>query len=139
MLALKTILARADVVPVLIFDEIDVGIGGRAGYVVGQKLAALARERQVICVTHLPQIACFADAHYRIAKQVDGERTATRITLLDPAERVAELGVMLGGSDSSEKARANASELLERADEWKRGGGVDAIAEAPATARAGRK
>ncbi len=85
-----------------------------------QKLSALARERQVICVTHLPQIAAFADAHFQIAKQVDGDRTSTRIQQLGDDERVAELGVMLGGSDSSERARENARELLERAADWKR-------------------
>ena len=121
MLALKTILARVGVVPVLIFDEIDVGIGGRSGHVVGQKLAGLARERQVICITHLPQIACFADAHYNIAKQVRGGRTTTGITALAGQDRVEELAAMLGGAEGSERARANARELLERAEAWKRG------------------
>ena len=120
MLALKSILARADLVPVLIFDEIDVGIGGRSGYVVGQKLAGLASERQVICVTHLPQIAAFGDRHFQIAKVVEGERTATRIRALDDDERGRELAVMLGGMDDSAQALANARELLDRAAEWKR-------------------
>jgi len=119
MLALKTILARADVVPVLIFDEIDVGIGGRSGHVVGQKLAGLARERQVICVTHLPQIACFAEAHYSIAKHVEGDRTTARIRKLRGDEVVEELAVMLGGADGSERARASARELVERAEQSK--------------------
>lgn len=119
MLALKTILARADSVPTLIFDEIDVGIGGRSGSVVGQKLAGLARERQVICVTHLPQIACFADSHYVIAKHVEGGRTTTRIAALATDQRVEELAVMLGGADGSESARANARDLLSRATSWR--------------------
>ena len=132
MLALKTILARADFVPVLIFDEIDVGIGGRSGYVVGQKLAGLARERQVICVTHLPQIACFADAHFSIAKQIEGERTATRIARLNEEERVAELAVMLGGDSDSVSAQANARDLLGRARAWRAEDGPASPAESGA-------
>ncbi|MBI2941332.1 MAG: DNA repair protein RecN [Chloroflexi bacterium] len=119
LLALKTILARGDRTPVQIFDEIDVGIGGRSGRIVGQKLALLARERQVICVTHLPQIACFGDAHFHILKQTDGERTTARVQSLDDARRIEELAVMLGGQ-GSERARENARELVETALLWKR-------------------
>jgi DNA repair protein RecN (Recombination protein N) len=115
MLALKTVLARADTIPVLIFDEIDSGISGRVGYTVGSKLAALSSERQVICVTHLPQIAAFADAHFGIEKRVSADRTYTHIEELQPERRVAELAGMLGGADASEHARANARDLLERA------------------------
>ena len=118
MLALKTILSRADVVPVLIFDEIDAGISGRSGQVVGEKLWELGRTHQVLCVTHLPQIAAMGDRHYRVAKAATGGRTTTQVAELPQGERVVELSQMLGGA-STAAARANASELLERADHWK--------------------
>jgi DNA repair protein RecN (Recombination protein N) len=92
----------------------------------------------VICVTHLPQIACFADAHLRIAKRVDGDRTSTSIARLDDEERVSELGVMLGGSESSDRARANARELIERATEWKSARSVDRRPTDSPVAAAGR-
>jgi DNA repair protein RecN (Recombination protein N) len=98
MLALKASLAAVDQVPVLIFDEVDQGVGGRSGHVIGEKLAELSRNHQVICVTHLPQIASFADAHYRIVKTVDGDRTRTTVSRLDDAGRVEELAAMLGGT-----------------------------------------
>ncbi len=97
MLALKAVLASVDRVPVLIFDEVDSGIGGRSGGVIGEKLAELARQHQVICVTHLPQIACFAETHFRIEKVVEGERTRTTVSRLDDEARVEELAAMLGG------------------------------------------
>ena len=78
MLAVKSALAEADTTPVLIFDEIDIGVGGRSGEVIGKKLWKLARNRQVICVTHLPQIAAFADRHYRVSKAVAGEEHRAR-------------------------------------------------------------
>lgn len=118
MLALKTILSRADVVPVLIFDEIDAGISGRSGQVVGEKLWELGRTHQVLCVTHLPQIASMGDQHYRVAKAATGGRTTTQVSKLPQGERVVELSQMLGGA-STAAARANAAELLERADHWK--------------------
>lgn len=98
MLALKASLAEVDRVPVLIFDEVDAGVGGRSGAVIGEKLAELAHSHQVICVTHLPQIASFADAHYRIVKTVEGDRTRTTVARLDEAGRVEELAAMLGGT-----------------------------------------
>ena len=82
MLALKSILSAADHTPTLIFDEIDVGVGGRSGQVVGEKLWSLTDNHQVICITHLPQIAAFADTHYKITKQVRDERTATHVDAL---------------------------------------------------------
>ncbi len=118
MLALKTILSRADVVPVLIFDEIDAGISGRSGQVVGEKLWELGRTHQVLCVTHLPQIAAMGDRHYRVAKAASDGRTTTQVAELPGGERVIELSQMLGGA-STAAARANAAELLERADHWK--------------------
>jgi DNA repair protein RecN (Recombination protein N) len=111
MLALKAVLARADRTPTLIFDEIDQGIGGHVGAVVGRKLWALAEAHQVLCITHLPQLAGFGDQHYRVEKLVSGERTLTRVWPLEHDERVAELAQMLGGL--GEKARESAEEILE--------------------------
>jgi DNA repair protein RecN (Recombination protein N) len=118
MLAIKSILSTADAVPILIFDEIDAGISGRAGQVVGEKLWRLARRHQVICVTHLPQIAALGDTHFRVAKELVGERTTTVVEALSGEARVAEIGQLLGGA-ASRAASANAAELLARGAEWK--------------------
>jgi DNA repair protein RecN (Recombination protein N) len=117
MLALRTVLARADAVPVLIFDEIDAGISGKTGQAVGEKLWELARAHQILCVTHLPQIAAFGDAHFSVAKEVDDLRTRTLTERLSGERRVDELGQLLGAQSSA--ARANAKELLQRAEKWK--------------------
>src|SRR5437763_14951105 len=98
MLALKTILASADATPTLIFDEIDAGISGRSGQIVGEKLWQLTGNHQVICVTHLPQIAAFADTHYNVNKQIYDERTITRVIELRPEQRVREIAYILGGN-----------------------------------------
>jgi len=116
MLALKTALRRADSIPTLVFDEIDAGVGGRSAHVVGRKLAALAQERQVICITHLPQIACFGDDHYRVVKDVSGERAVVRLEQLTGDSRVEELAAMLG-SDREHVMLESAQELLRRAGE----------------------
>ena len=118
MLALKTILASADATPTLIFDEIDAGISGRSGQVVGEKLWSLGRRHQVLCVTHLPQIAALGDEHYHVAKAIHDDRTTTEAQLLTRPERVEEIGQLLGGV-GTRAAAANAAELLDRADEWK--------------------
>jgi len=119
MLAMKSVLAVADNTPTLIFDEIDQGIGGRTGGIVGNKLWALtptaqkistAPRHQVICITHLPQIAAFGDAHFKIHKEIVGERTITKIDSLDNAARVEELAQMLGTATAT--TRQNAEELL---------------------------
>jgi DNA repair protein RecN (Recombination protein N) len=123
MLALKSALAEADTIPVLIFDEIDIGIGGRSGEVIGRKLWKLAQHHQVICVTHLPQIAAFADAQYRVTKQTSGERTASRIETLDQEMRFKELAMMVGGPKYTENALKAAKELIESAEDWKKGKG----------------
>ncbi|HEX9037108.1 MAG TPA: DNA repair protein RecN [Ktedonobacterales bacterium] len=120
MLAIKTILTGADATPTLIFDEIDAGISGRAGQVVGEKLWALGQGRQVLCVTHLPQIASLGDSHFQVSKVVKDERTTTQVASLTDAQRVEELAQMLGGA-STNASRANARDLLARADSWKRG------------------
>jgi DNA repair protein RecN (Recombination protein N) len=119
-LALKSALAEADRVPVLIFDEIDIGIGGRSGDIVGKKLWALARHHQVVCVTHLPQIAAFADAHYFVQKQTSAERTVSALQSLDRESRLKETALMLAGPGYSSAALENARELLDNAANWKK-------------------
>ncbi|NJC98568.1 MAG: DNA repair protein RecN [Anaerolineae bacterium] len=111
MLGLKNVLARADEVPSLIFDEIDQGIGGRVGMVVGQKLWNLSRTLQVFCVTHLPQLAVFGDEHYQVQKLVQGNRTSTRVERLDGDPRLLELSQMLG--EVGEGTLRSAHELLQ--------------------------
>ena len=112
MLAIKSVAAKREGVPSMIFDEIDTGISGRAAQVVGEKMAAIARERQVLCVTHLQQIAALADRHYLVEKFFDGQRTRTRLTLLEGEARVSEIARMLGGE--GESARAHAREMLKQ-------------------------
>jgi DNA repair protein RecN (Recombination protein N) len=105
---------------VLIFDEIDIGIGGRSGEVIGKKLWNLARHHQVICVTHLPQIAAFADAQYRVSKQTTGERTVSTIEPIQGEARFKELAVMMAGARYTPTALNAAKELIEKAESWKR-------------------
>ena len=119
-LAIKEILAAADETPTLVFDEIDTGIGGRSADPVGRSLWALARRHQVLCVTHLPQIAAHADVHFRIAKRERDGRTVTEVRQLAPEERAAELALMLGGPQGGEASLASARELIERAAAWRR-------------------
>ncbi len=111
MLALKTALSEADPVPTLIFDEIDAGIGGRTGRIVGRKLWDLSREHQVFCVTHLAQMASYGETHLRVEKDVVGGRTLSKVQALSPEERVNELALMLGGA-ATESTRRSARELL---------------------------
>lgn len=115
MLALKTILARVDEVPTLIFDEVDVGIGGRVGLQVGDTLRRVAREHQVFAISHLPQIAARAHHHIVVAKGAKGGVTTADITVLDGTRRVAEIARMLGGDPESKVSRAHARELLSTA------------------------
>ena len=119
-LAIKTVLAEADETPVLVFDEVDTGIGGRSADPLGRSLWSLARRHQVLCVTHLPQIAAHADVHYRIAKRERDGRTVTEIEQLDHEGRIVELAAMLGGEASGGPATlASARELLDRAEAWR--------------------
>lgn len=111
MLALKTVMARSEV-PTLVFDEIDTGIGGRTAQVLGDKLASLAGKCQVMCVTHLPQIASKARSHFSVSKVVQDGRTHVQFSLLDAEERVAELARMLGADESSDTATQHAREML---------------------------
>ena len=117
MLAIKSILSTADQIPILVFDEIDAGIGGRVGSVLGQKLWGLSKNHLVLCVTHLPQIACYADHHAKVAKLASHDRTVTSVDVLDGEARVTELSQMLG-SDSG-ATRTNATEMLRQAMSWK--------------------
>lgn len=111
MLAIKNVLAQADKVPTLIFDEIDQGIGGRVGSVVGRKLWELARRHQVLCVTHLPQLAAFGDQHLRVLKQIKDGRTETQVVALASEDRLIELAQMMG--EVTDGTRQSARELLE--------------------------
>lgn len=117
MLAIKAILSTADHIPILVFDEVDAGVGGRVGGVLGQKLWGLSKAHQVLCVTHLPQIACYADLHARVMKLDSDNRTTTSVDTLTDEARVTELSHMLG-SDSG-VTRSNALEMLEQAVTWK--------------------
>lgn len=134
-LAIKEVLAEVDDTPSLVFDEIDSGIGGRSADPVGRSLWSLGRRHQVLCVTHLPQIAAHADAHFQIVKHERDGRTVTEVTRLDREGRIVELGQMLGGAESgaaqsggasgaggsaaSTTALASARELLDRAEGWR--------------------
>jgi DNA repair protein RecN (Recombination protein N) len=111
MLALKTVLAAEDEIPVLIFDEVDANVGGETANAVGEKMRQIARKRQVLCITHLPQVAAPASAHYLAAKQHTAGRTITEISLLDKPKRITELARMLGGQ--SDAARRHAQALLD--------------------------
>jgi DNA repair protein RecN (Recombination protein N) len=110
MLALKTVLAAEDEIPVLVFDEVDANVGGETANAVGEKMRQIAAKRQVFCITHLPQVAAAADAHYVVSKVVKNGRTISEITLLDQKSRVTELARMLGGQ--TEAARKHAEALL---------------------------
>jgi DNA repair protein RecN (Recombination protein N) len=115
MLAIKRILAIIGGRQVLIFDEVDAGIGGAIAEVVGRKLRELSKHHQVICVTHLPQIACFADRHHSVKKEVKSGRTVTVVDPLEKEARVDEIARMLGGVKVTEKTRAHAQEMMENA------------------------
>jgi DNA repair protein RecN (Recombination protein N) len=118
MLALKSVLSQADSVPTLIFDEIDAGISGRVGTLVGRRLWNLARDHQVLCVTHLPQIASLGDCHMCVSKSVVNERSVTQVRPLSDGERVHELAGLLGGNNTGASV-LNAEELLAQGREWK--------------------
>jgi DNA repair protein RecN (Recombination protein N) len=111
MLALKNVLARADAIPTLIFDEIDQGIGGRVGAIVGRKLWNLARQHQVMCITHLPQLAVYGEQHFRVQKQITDGRTHTVVEPIQGEERLLELAQMMG--EISDGTRQSAQELIQ--------------------------
>ena len=114
-LGLEVVRAGASPVTAFVFDEVDAGIGGRVADIVGGKLRTISATRQVLCVTHLPQVASHADAHYRVAKQTDGRASRTEVRRLDAAERVEELSRMLGGVEVTARTRAHAAEMIDRA------------------------
>jgi DNA repair protein RecN (Recombination protein N) len=121
MLALKTIKAGQEEKETLIFDEIDAGISGKTAWKVAERLGLLARERQVICITHLPQIAAMADSHFAIAKDIAGGRTVTGISCLAEAESIGELARLLGAENVTEAGLTNAAELRQEALAFKNG------------------
>jgi ATPase involved in DNA repair len=118
MLALKNVLAKADTIPTLIFDEIDQGIGGRIGAMVGEKLWQLGNRHQVLCVTHLPQLAAYGNHHYHVYKQVQDGRTMTKVEELTADRRRVELALMFGGD--SEANQSAAQEALDSAETRKK-------------------
>ena len=115
MLALKNVTGGTDNIPTLIFDEIDSGISGITASVVGRKLNEIAKNHQVICITHLPQIAACADANYRIYKETDDTSTYTHIEMLDGNSSVDEIARLLGGETVTDLTKANALELIKNA------------------------
>jgi DNA repair protein RecN (Recombination protein N) len=117
MLAIEVVFAGADPVPTFVFDEVDAGVGGKAAVEIGRRLAQLARLAQVIVVTHLPQVAAFADNHLVVAKSSDGSITSTSVVRLEHEARVRELSRMLAGLENSEFGQAHAAELLAMAAE----------------------
>jgi DNA repair protein RecN (Recombination protein N) len=119
MLAIEVVFAGADPVPTFVFDEVDAGVGGAAAVEVGRRLARLARTAQVLVVTHLPQVAAFADRHLRVVKNDDGRVTSSGVVALDPDGRIQELSRMLAGLEGSATAKAHAVELLATAAEAK--------------------
>jgi len=119
MLAFKTILGNLDEIPTMIFDEIDVGIGGRTAQSVAEKIRAISKNRQVICVTHLPQIASMADGHYVIEKKFTGNHTRTLVSKLGPEDRKKEIARMIGGSSLTPLSLQHAGELIASASQHK--------------------
>jgi DNA repair protein RecN (Recombination protein N) len=115
LLAVKGVLATGDHVTTYVFDEVDAGVGGAVAEAIGRRLHAAAQRRQVLCITHLPQIAAFADAHFHVEKQTVGGRTSTRVRRLSDEERVEEIARMLGGSRVTVSAREHASQLVAEA------------------------
>lgn len=115
MMAFKAISADAGGVPSMIFDEVDTGVSGRMAQAVGEKMAAIARKRQVICVTHLPQIAALAGAHFLVEKTVEGDRTGSNVRRLDREGRVEELSRLIGGAGDPESSRRHATNMLDAA------------------------
>jgi DNA repair protein RecN (Recombination protein N) len=116
MLSLHVVLERAGAGRVVVFDEIDAGVSGAVADAVGARLAALADRRQVLCVTHLPQVAAHAERHYHVSKHVAGKRTSVGVASLSGEERVDELARMLGGRRVTAAATRNAAELIAAAE-----------------------
>jgi DNA repair protein RecN (Recombination protein N) len=128
LLAVRGALAGEGTVATYVFDEIDAGVGGAVAEAIGQRLARAAQSNQVLCITHLPQIAAYADAHFRVEKRTESGRTLTRVQKLTNDERIEELARMLGGARVTESARAHAKQLIEEACRARRGQGARASA-----------
>src|SRR5690606_2839971 len=111
-LAIQVVTAQTSRIPALVFDEVDVGIGGSTARAVGELLHELGKKGQVLCVTHQPQVAAIADQHLLVSKSSDGKSTSTTLVALDRTQRVAEISRMLGGDEQSRQALAHAQELL---------------------------
>ena len=116
MLAIKSVLSDIDSLEALIFDEIDTGISGRTAQKVSEKLALIAKKRQVICITHLPQIAAMADSHYIIEKNSDGATTHTDIKKLDMKSAIEEVARIIGGVQITDAVMVNAQEMIQLAN-----------------------
>jgi DNA repair protein RecN (Recombination protein N) len=114
-LAIHVSAAEATRIPTLVFDEVDVGIGGRVAEIVGHQLRDLAGHRQVMCVTHLPQVAALGHQHLQVSKEAGKDTTLTRISALDASQRVDEVARMLGGIEITEQTLSHAKEMIERA------------------------
>jgi DNA repair protein RecN (Recombination protein N) len=112
MLALKCILSGRDEVETLIFDEVDTGVSGRAAQAIAEKIAFLASDNQILCVTHLPQVACMADVHLYVSKQIDEHKTSSSVVPLDKSGRIMELSRMLGGAEVTARTKQHAAEML---------------------------
>ena len=121
VLAIKSALKIADPIPTLVFDEIDMGVGGRGAESVGRKLATLSSFHQVLCITHLPQIACYGDAHFKMVKEIDSGRASSRIEIIDGQSRLKELAAMLGSERNSNVMLKGAEALVKNAERWKNG------------------
>ena len=111
-LAVQTVTSKIAGVPTLVFDEVDAGIGGRVAEIVGQLLKALGAKYQIMCITHLPQVAAQADSQWQVAKAMSGGNVLSRVTVLQPAERIDEIARMLGGVKITETTRKHAAEML---------------------------
>ncbi len=114
MLATKVVLAAYDRIPVLVFDEIDANVGGKTANAVGEKLASVASSHQVLCITHLPQVAVHGGSHYVVAKRVSEGRTKTLISAIDGNDRATEVARMLGGKDLTSVTMKHAIEMLKK-------------------------
>ncbi len=125
MLAMKSVLSEADEIPVLVFDEVDAGVGGGVGGVIGRRLRDVSQYHQVFCITHLPQLASQAHAHYHIEKEVKGNKTVTRVRQLNGKERENEISRMLSGTDVTKAVRQTAAEMLETAISPKKRKSID--------------
>ena len=112
MLAIKRHLALADQTPVLIFDEIDANIGGRMGRIIGEKLRLVSQAHQVVCITHLPQIASYAEQHFKVNKSVKSNKTFVTIDKLTSTERLEEIAEMIRGTEKSDVTRKQAKEMI---------------------------